>query len=244
MVAGWWPSWDHAGRMREWNKAAFETALETAERMEGAALDERTVQWMRWAYLQAWLSPLGYAYEVRHEDATIGPVTWDQLIRARTENKIPEGAEARIVGAWTPVADLVAGRSLDPASYESSRSFFEDADGQQQLVRRIVSALMKLPRVDDALMNKIEADARARGWIRKMIPITKITSALDERLSTVVPGGELVGASFGDHQFHCLRRGALSLGLQFRTASSFSTLMLYAFRFWEGAVLITSPPVS
>lgn len=77
--------------MREWNKAAFDTALETAEKMEGAPLDDRTIQWMRWAYLQAWLSPLGYQYEVRHEDAKIGPVSFDQLIRGRTENKIQIG---------------------------------------------------------------------------------------------------------------------------------------------------------
>jgi hypothetical protein len=230
--------------MREWSKSAFETALETAERMEGAPIDPRTVQWMRWAYLQAWLSPLGYRYEVRHEDAKIGPVSWDQLIRGRTENKIPEGAEARIVGDWGAVADLLAGRSLDLADYESSRSFFEESDGSEQLIQRMVSALMKLPRVDDALRQKIEGDARARGWTRRDVTIESLGYAIRGLLTNSVPGAKHVGSSFGDHQFHCMRRGALALALTFRHATDdMATLMVYAFRAGESYVIVSSTPI-
>lgn len=230
--------------MREWNKAAFDTALETAEKMEGAPLDDRTIQWMRWAYLQAWLSPLGYQYEVRHEDAKIGPVSFDQLIRGRTENKIPEGAEARMVGGWGPVADLLAGRSLDPADYESSRSFFEEADGAAQLLQRIVSALMKLPQVDDALRHKIEGDAHQRGWLRHTATIETLRDSIANVFSSAVPNATHEGCSFGDHQFHCMHRGALALAVRFRAHDGTpSTLMVYAFRSGDGYVIVSSTPV-
>ncbi len=230
--------------MREWSKSAFDTALETAAKMEGAPIDARTVHWMRWAYQQAWLSPLGYRYEVRHQQSRIGPVSWDQLIRGRTENKIPDGAEARIVGDWGPVADLLAGRSLDLGNYPSSRSFFEEAEGSAQLVQRIVSALMRLPRVHDTLCHKIESDAIERGWRRREVRIEVLGDALGELLETGVPGATHCGSSFGEHQFQCIRRGALAIALRFRSPSGKpSTIMVYAFRGADDYVIVSSTPV-
>lgn len=230
--------------MREWSKAAFDKALATAERMEGRPLDAHTVHWMRWAYLQAWLSPLGYAYEVRHDDATIGPVSFDQLVRARTEGKIPDGSEARITGEWTSVGDLLAGRSLDLGSYEASRSFFEDAEGTPQLVQRLVSALHGLPRVDDAMRGKIENDVYQRGWRRQDIPIDALTAALGDLLGGAIEGATLTGCSFGEHQFHCIRRGALALGLHFlmQATGASTRVMLYGFRKGDNYVVVTSRP--
>lgn len=212
--------------------------------MEGRPLDPRTIQWMRWAYLQAWLSPLGYQYEVRHDDATIGPVSFDQMIRAHTEHKIPAGAEARIVGDWTSVADLVAGRSMNLGDYESTRSFFEEADGSKQLTQRIVSALAQLGHVDGALRKKIETDAEKRGWERHVTNMETLPTSLRDFFGGVVAGGTHSGTTLGEHQFHCLRRGALALVLRFdRPDRSTATLMLYAYRFSGGFVIVSSNPV-
>src|SRR5690606_26242680 len=141
--------------------------------------------------------------------------------------------------------DLLAGRSLDLSDYESSRSFFEESDGSAQLVQRIVSALMRLPRADDALSQKIERDALQRGWSRAAVPIEALASCLGDILAGAVPTGEHSGCSFGDHQFHCLRRGALALALRFRERLSghVATVMLYAFRYGDGYLIVTSSAI-
>lgn len=229
--------------MREWNNAAFDAALKTAEKIAGAPLDPTTVEWMKWAFIHAWLSPHGYRYEVRHDDRAIGPVSWDQLIRGRAENKIPPGAEARVVGSWTAVDDLLAGRSLDFGDYESSRCFFEEADGAHQLVQRLVSAAVKLPTVDDALRVKIESDAFKRDWSRRTVSQRELAATFEELVLGSVAGAQFRESTFGDHGFACLQRGALAVALSYHDGASLvATVMYYAFRANDQFTLIWSIP--
>lgn len=46
-------------------------------------------------------------FEVRHEGNVVGPVTRDQIRRARAAGKIPEEAQARSVGKWLRVHDVL-----------------------------------------------------------------------------------------------------------------------------------------
>lgn len=227
--------------MREWNNAAFDSALKTAEKIAGAPLGDATVEWMRWAFIQAWMSPHGYRYEVRHDDATIGPVSWDQLVRAHAEDKLPQGAEARVVGTWTPIAHLLAGRSLDMGDFESSRSFFEEADGPQQLVQRWLSASTRLPNIDDALRLKIEGDALERRWSQRDVVHTELVAVFDELVLRSRNAAVYRACQFGEHGFACLHRGALALALTFHDEGGNATkVMTYTFRRGDGYRLVCS----
>ncbi len=65
-------------------------------------------------------------YEVRRNDRTVGPVTWEQIRRGRASGRIPDGAEVRRVGAWyglnqlpTVLSSLTApGQRHDHAEFE------------------------------------------------------------------------------------------------------------------------------
>ncbi|MBW2522530.1 MAG: hypothetical protein JRI23_00065 [Deltaproteobacteria bacterium] len=114
------------------------------------------------------------SYEVRSEGHVVGPVTWDRIRRGRAANRIPAGAQARSVGPWRPVDELLQDAEVAPSGAAPRRNAPHEVRVDQQIVGPVTRDQIHRGRS----LGKIPDGAQARvvGPWRKIDPYLAETS--------------------------------------------------------------------
>lgn len=98
------------------------------------------------------------SYELRYEGHVVGPVSWDRIRRGRAAKKIPGGAQARSVGDWQQVDELLQRSDAPPAGAALPRNTPHEVRADQHVVGPVTLDQIRRGRA----LGKIPDGAEAR----------------------------------------------------------------------------------